>query len=68
MNIQVYKPDFANIQDGIPNSELPPNWNVGILEYWNHGLWENGIVGLRINTNSICIDPLIIAAYFLWEK
>jgi len=23
------------------------NWNVGILEYWNHGFWDNGLVGLE---------------------
>jgi hypothetical protein len=21
---------------------LRPNWNVGILELWNNGFWENG--------------------------
>jgi hypothetical protein len=24
--------------------ELRPHWNDGILEYWNAGFWENGVM------------------------
>jgi hypothetical protein len=23
---------------------LRPNWNAGILEKWNNGFWDNGIL------------------------
>jgi hypothetical protein len=23
------------------------NWNVGMLECWNHGFWSNGMMGLK---------------------
>ena len=26
------------------------NWNVGMLEYWNNGLWETGKVGYCDNS------------------
>jgi hypothetical protein len=44
------------------------NWNVGTLEYWNHGFWDNGIVGLKNQNEYNCIDFLIIVAYFLGQK
>jgi hypothetical protein len=27
------------------NLGLHPNWNVGIMEYWNHAFWDDGMVG-----------------------
>jgi len=47
---------------------LRPNWNIGILEYWNHGFWDYGMVGLENHKEYICIDFHVIAAYFLGQK
>ncbi len=47
---------------------LRPNWNVGILEYWNHGFWDNGMVGLENQNDYKCIDLLAIVAYVLARK
>ena len=44
------------------------NWNVGILEYWNIGFWDNGMMGLENQNEYNCIDFLVIVAYFLWRK
>jgi hypothetical protein len=44
------------------------NWNVGTLEYWNNGFWDNGIVGLKNQNEYNCIDFLVIVAYFLGQK
>jgi hypothetical protein len=41
---------------------------IGILEYWNHGFWENGMVGLANENEYNCIDFLVKAAYFLERK
>jgi len=38
---------------------------IGILEYWNHGSWDNGMVGLENQNEYNCIDFLVIVAYFL---
>jgi hypothetical protein len=38
------------LPDAVPLYKLvrfAHNWNVGILEYWNHGFWDNGLVGLE---------------------
>jgi hypothetical protein len=49
-------------------SGLHPNWNVGILEYWNHGFWDNGMVGLENQNEYNGIDFLVIVAYFQGRK
>jgi len=51
-------------------SSLGPhlNWNVGILEYWNHGYWDNGMMGLENQNEYNCIDFFVIVAYFLGPK
>ncbi len=44
------------------------NWNIGILEYWNHGFWDNGMVGLENQNEYNCIDFLVIVAYYWGES
>jgi len=39
-----------------------------MLEYWNIGFWDNGIVALENQKECNNIDFLIIAAYFLGQK
>ena len=41
------------------------NWNDGILEYWNYGFWENGMVDIENQDEYNRIDFLVIVAYFL---
>jgi hypothetical protein len=47
---------------------LRPNWNVGILEYWNNGFWDNGMVGLENLNEYNFIGFLAIVTYFLERK
>jgi hypothetical protein len=32
------------------------------MEYWNHGFWDNGMVGLENQNEYNCIDILVMAA------
>ena len=41
---------------------------IGILEYWNHGFWADGMVGLENQNEYNCIDFRVIVAYFLGQK
>jgi hypothetical protein len=38
------------------------------MEHWNHGFWDNGMVGLDNQNEYNCIDFLVIVAYFLGRK
>ena len=44
------------------------NWNDGIVEYWNHGFWDHGMLGLENHKEYNCIDFLVIVTYFPGRK
>jgi len=39
-----------------------------MLEYWNYGFWDAGMVDLEKQNEHNCIDFLVIVAYFLGRK
>jgi hypothetical protein len=41
---------------------------IGMLEQWNKGFWDDGMVGLENQNEYNCIDFLVIVAYFLGQK
>ena len=49
----------------IGKSQIP---SLAGLEFWNHGFWDNGMVGLENQNEYNCIDFLVIVAYFLGRK
>jgi hypothetical protein len=38
------------------------------MECWNHGFWDNGMLGLENQNEYNRIDFLVIVAYFLERK
>jgi len=38
------------------------------MEYWNHGFWDNEMLGLENQNEYNCIDFLVTVAYFLGQK
>jgi hypothetical protein len=47
------------------SSGLRPNWNVGIMDPWNLGFWDNGMVGLEYQNENYGINFFPIATFFL---
>ena len=41
---------------------------IGMMEQWNHGFWNIGMMGLENQNENNCIDFLVIVAYFLGQK
>ena len=41
---------------------------IGMMEQWNHGFWNIGVVDLEYQNEYNCIDFLVILAYFLGES
>jgi len=39
-----------------------------MMEQWNHGFWNIGMMGLENQNENNCIDFLLIVAYFLGQK
>jgi hypothetical protein len=35
---------FTNAEFKPTSWGLRPKWNVGIMEHWNNGFWDNGLV------------------------
>jgi hypothetical protein len=41
---------------------------IGMMEQWNHGFWNVGIVGLENQNEYNWFDFLVILAHFLGRK
>ncbi len=52
----------------VPTCRESPGRAIGMLEFWNHGFWDYGMVGLKNQNEYDCTDNIVTVAYFLGQK
>jgi hypothetical protein len=59
---------ITQVRGFAPTCREPQGRAIGMLEQWNNGFWDDGMVGLENQNEYNCIDFLVIVAYFLGRK
>ena len=50
------KNKLVRFAHNLSRASMSCDWNDGILEYWNDGFWENGMVDIENLYEYNCID------------